>query len=100
LQAPEFSYVRFFDPDNNAALMLARTDSGWGVTRPDGSWQIEPKFEQLGQLVDGLAAARLDGHWGFIDAYGHFKIDPKYDYVYGFAHSAALTAARVDKGLA
>jgi hypothetical protein len=96
LRPPEFSAVRFFDPDNTA-VMLAKTDSGWGVIRPDASWQIEPKFQQLGQLVDGLAAAQLDGHWGFVDASGQIKIEPKYDYTYGFASAATLTAARVNK---
>jgi WG containing repeat len=95
LRPPQFSGVRFFDPANTS-LMLAKTDTGWGVIKPDGSWQIRPKFQQIGQLVDGLAVAQIDGRWGFVDDSGQVKIEPKFDQAYGFAASSTMTAARVN----
>ncbi|WP_426423422.1 WG repeat-containing protein [Bradyrhizobium genosp. A] len=79
------------------ALRLARTDSGWGVIRPDGSWEIGPKFQQLGVFVDGTATAKIDDHWGFIDSSGRFKIEPKYDGLQNFAAGASMTVARIGK---
>ena len=69
-----------------------KSDSGWGVIRPDGSWLIEPKFEALGQLYNGLAAARLEGKFGFVDRTGMPIIPPNYEQVGSFTNDALSTA--------
>jgi hypothetical protein len=65
--------------------MWAKTDAGWGLIRPDLSWQVDPQFEQVGPLFDGLAAVVLNHHWGFVDATGQIVIEPEFDYAFGFS---------------
>jgi hypothetical protein len=95
LVPPSLNAILPFDTEGTA-LMLARVDSGWGVIRPDGSWEIEPKFQQLGSFVDGMASAKFDDHWGFIDRAGRLKIEPKFESVRQFAHGAKFTPARLN----
>jgi hypothetical protein len=94
IRQPEFLDVRIFDYADTQ-LMWAKTEAGWGLIRPDLSWQVEPKYQQGGVLGDGVAAVALDGRWGFIDATGRTVIEPRFDYVMHFVGPYA--PARIDK---
>jgi WG containing repeat len=55
--------TREFDRDDPSVRLVLR-DKLWGVARTDGSWLIEPKFDQVDALSDGLARARINGKIG------------------------------------
>lgn len=61
------------------------SDSKWGFIKPDGSWQIEPKFDELEEFLnfegvdESIAPAKLDGMWGFIKPDGSWFIKPTFD---------------------
>jgi len=76
----EFLEIRIFDY-GDTPLMWARTEAGWGLIKPDLTWQIEPKFEHGGVVHDGLAAIQQDGRWGFIDSAGRIVIEPRFEHV-------------------
>jgi hypothetical protein len=76
-------------------MMWAKTEAGWGRLKPDLTWQVEPKFEQVGHVQDGFAAIKLDGRWGFIDTAGRFAVEPRFDKVWFF--SGPYAPARIDK---
>ena len=95
LRKPEFLDIHVFDY-GRSELMWAKTEAGWGLIRPDLSWQVEPKYRQPGVIEDGLAAVELDrSRCGFIDASGRTVIEPRFDYVMYFIGPYA--PARIDK---
>jgi hypothetical protein len=84
-----------FDKDD-PSVRWVRKDKLWGVARPDGTWLIEPKFEQADPLRDGLARVRLDGKFGFIDRTGHFAIEPVFHMAWWFEPGIGRTSAERD----
>jgi hypothetical protein len=72
------SWTPGFDKDDPSIRWVQR-DKLWGLARTDGSWLIEPKFEQAGALTDGLARVVINGKVGFIDKTGNFVIEPMFD---------------------
>lgn len=44
-----------------------------------GEVRLSPRWDELGQLVHGLANARLDGKCGYVNATGDWVIAPVYD---------------------
>jgi WG containing repeat len=64
---------------DDPSIRWVQKDKLWGLARADGSWLIEPKFEQADSLSDGLARVTLNGKVGFIDRTGNFVIEPVFD---------------------
>lgn len=56
--------VRIFYENTYAAV---RKDGKWGFIDKDGSWFIEPEYEDARSFLNGYAAVKLDGKWGFIN---------------------------------
>jgi hypothetical protein len=94
VRKPEFLAVRFFDYEGSQ-FMWVRTDAGWGLMCSDLSWQIEPKFEQVGIASQEMASVSTGGHWGFVDASGKLAIEPRFDRVLPF--SGPYAPAQKDK---
>ena len=51
---------------------------------------VEPKYDDVGAMEEGLANVLIDGKWGYIDETGKIVIEPKYDYATSFGGGAAL----------
>lgn len=60
---------------------------------------VEPKYEKVGSMEEGLANVRIDGKWGFVDQTGKLVIDAKYDYALPFSGGVALVANIVETEL-
>jgi WG repeat protein len=84
IRRPEFLAIRVFD-NTESRFMWAKTDTVWGLLRPDLSWQAQPRFEQVGPIHDGLAVVVLNHRWGFVDAAGGIVIEPQFDYAFYFS---------------
>jgi hypothetical protein len=84
-----------FDKDD-PAIRWVQKDKLWGLARADGSWLIEPKFEQAEPLSDGLARVMLNGKVGFIDRTGNFVIEPTFDKASPFTTGLDHTSAERD----
>jgi hypothetical protein len=69
--------VRLFDAARG--LAWARTEALWGLTKPDGEWLLDPRFEDVRPLSGGLAAVELGGRWGYVDGDGRVVISPRFD---------------------
>jgi WG containing repeat len=67
-----------FDKDD-PSIRWVQSDRLWGLARDDGSWLVEPKFQAVDALTDGLARVTINGKVGFIDRTGHFAIEPVFD---------------------
>jgi hypothetical protein len=84
-----------FDKDD-PSIRWVQKDKLWGLARADGSWLIEPKFEQIDSLVDGLARVTINGKTGFIDRTGNFVIEPVFDKAQSFRKGVGRTSAERD----
>lgn len=82
--------------ENDPSIRWAQTNNLWGLARTDGSWLIEPKFEQAGSLSDGLARVVINGKVGFIDKAGNFVIGPVFDKAGEFRPGVGRTSAERD----
>ncbi|MES5488895.1 WG repeat-containing protein [Bradyrhizobium sp. INPA03-11B] len=79
--------------DNNPTLRWVQREKLWGLMRVDGSWLVEPKFQQVSALNNGLARVTVNGKVGFIDRRGNFVIEPVFDnagwFIAGFDRTSA-----------
>lgn len=79
-------YVSPFDKNGLSYVM---TKGKWGVMDRTGAYVIEPRYERIYPLTEGLFAVRLNDRWGFIDRAGAAIIPPAYDQVVSFGEGAA-----------
>jgi hypothetical protein len=84
-----------FDKDDPSIRWVQR-DKLWGLARADGSWLVDPAFQQVGDLVDGLARVTVNGKVGFIDRTGNFAIEPVFDKAWWFKPGFGRTSAERD----
>jgi hypothetical protein len=92
---PGPSWTPGFDKDEPSIRWVQR-DKLWGLARTDGSWLVEPKFEQAGALTDGLARVVINGKIGFIDRTGNFAVEPVFDKAWEFRPGVGRTSAERD----
>ncbi len=84
-----------FDKDY-PSIRWVRNDKLWGLARADGSFLVEPKFEQPGALSDGLARVVVNGKVGFIDRTGNFAVEPVFNKAWDFRPGFGRTSAERD----
>jgi hypothetical protein len=84
-----------FDKDDPSIRWVQR-DKLWGLAHTDGTWLIEPKFQQPSALTDGLARVVMNGKVGFIDQTGNFAIEPTFDSAREFRTGVGRTSAKRD----
>jgi WG containing repeat len=89
------STSRDFDKDDPSIRWVER-DKLWGLARAEGSWLVEPKFEQADRLSDGLAQVTVNGKVGFIDRTGNFAIEPVFDKAWWFKPGFGRTSVERD----
>jgi WG containing repeat len=84
-----------FDKDDPSIRWVQR-DKLWGLAHTDGTWLVEPKFQQPSALTDGLARVVINGKVGFIDQTGNFAIEPTFDSAREFRPGVGRTSAKRD----
>jgi hypothetical protein len=97
---PEFEFIIDgrprgpYDFDNdNPSMRWAWRDGLWGLQRQDGSWLVEPKFQQADRLIGELTRVMLNGKVGFIDREGNLAVEPLFDKAWPFFSGFDRTAA-------
>jgi hypothetical protein len=69
-------------------------DGKWGLINEKGEYVIEPQYDFLGGLHNGLVSFRQNDLTGFLDVNGNVKIEPKFHWVDEF--SEGLCAVSTD----
>ena len=87
ISAPKISTIQYFG-QNRGDQMWARTEVGWGLIAPDGSWAQTPMYEQVGSLHFNRASVRLAGKWGYVDNDGRIVIKPTFEQAGSFSSSS------------
>jgi hypothetical protein len=97
-QTPKILSVQYFelggDQLDSDRSMWARTGDGWGLINADGAWNVPPKYQQVGQLIHGLAAVRLNNKWGYLSRSGDVAIETQFDEARAFSENR-LAAVKV-----
>ncbi|MBR1124025.1 WG repeat-containing protein [Bradyrhizobium lablabi] len=81
---------------NDPSITWVQREKLWGLARSDGSWLVEPKFQYVDALRDGLARVTLNGKVGFLDRTGNFAIEPVFDKAEWFTSGLGRTSAERD----
>ena len=74
----------------NKALFPARQHGRVGFININGTFEIQPAFDEAKRFSEGLAAIRIDSLWGYIDSTGSITIKPKFYNAEQFSSSRAL----------
>ena len=83
----KFHWARDFEE----GFAIVKAWSGkYGHIKPDGSWLVEPKFDDVENFHEGFAAVALAGKYGFIKTDGSWLVEPRsikwgYPFHNGFA---------------
>jgi hypothetical protein len=80
--------------ENDPSIRWIQKDRFWGLAHRNGSWLVEPKFDEAGSLNDGLARVRLNGKVGYIDRTGNLAIEPVFDEASSFRSGLGRASAK------
>lgn len=83
---PEISGMRSFS-EGLASLMWG---DYCGCIDKSGQWQIDPRYEFIGEFSSGLAKFREKDKWGYIDHSGKTVIQPHFDFASDFSEGFAV----------
>lgn len=61
----------------------------WGLIDKEGNYVIEPQYDELGDVSEGLLAFRKGERWGFLDTTGKVIIEPIFEKVTNFKEGLA-----------
>jgi len=61
----------------------------WGLINNKGKVVIKPKYDDIENMYNGLAAVEVDGKWGYINSKGELVIKPVFYKAGPFNHGAA-----------
>lgn len=90
---PEWE-LSLFDRTGKISLIWAKHEKGdslYGLMRPDGSWQVEPRFDHVQTLNDERAVVRSESAWGAVDPEGKLVVPLRYEWLSYWADGFALT---------
>ncbi len=76
-----FEEVHIFNDTTYAAVKM---DGKWGFIDKNGSFVIEPQYEDARSYANGLAAVMVNDLWGFVDSTGKMVIEPQFENVRDF----------------
>lgn len=74
---------------NSNELTHIYTSGGDGFIDSTGKVIISPRFQQISDFSEGLAAVRFEEKWGYIDRTGEFIIKNNFESAYPFADGLA-----------
>ena len=76
-------------------LAAVRIGDKWGFIDRQGTYVIEPQFDDAQSFSEGLAAVRIGdretgvGKYGFIDRQGRYVVEPQFDGAQSFSEGLA-----------
>lgn len=79
----------------NKELIPVKSGEAWGYINLEGTYIINPQFDEAYPFTDGLALVRKGGLYGYIDTEGSYVVNPKYSAAASFTSHVAWT---VEKG--
>ena len=74
----------------NDGLFPAKKNGKTGYLSADGSWVIQPQFEEVGLFSEGLAPYRNGASWGLINSGGRIVSTGKWNEIKGYSSGLAI----------
>ena len=94
----DFKYGYLECSDNE--FILFSQDDKYGYMNFNEDVLIEPKFDDAGVFIDGLAYAAINTEagikYGYIDTSGEFVIEPQYDYAEDFCCNGITVVGKIN----
>jgi hypothetical protein len=85
-----FDYNYGWASDFKDGFAVVELNKKYGYLKPDGTYLIEPKFDETWGFENGFARVKLNGKWGFIKPDGTYFIEPKFDMAMVFKNGFAV----------
>ncbi len=79
--------------------ILAEKENRFGFVDLQGTWIINPEYDNALPFTEGLASATLDGKSGFIDKQGRWIIPPVYEETIAFTGGIAIVSIDTSSGI-
>lgn len=76
--AQKFVAINGYYSQFNQNRAICQKQFKYGFIDKNGTFVIEPQYDEVRLFSNGLAAVKLDGKWGFIDTLGKLKIPAKF----------------------
>lgn len=93
----DFIYADARKFKEGSAAVLVTDNFGvnkWGFINKLGKISILPKFDEVGDFNNGLAAVKVEGKWGFVNSKGAYVVKPTYTDVSDFNNGLSLVRYR------
>ena len=86
LAADEDPEARLF---KSGAAPMKGDNGKWGFRSPGGGWLVEPKFAEVKNFSEELAAVREGASWGYLGTDGNWKIPARFSWAGDFTEGLA-----------
>lgn len=86
LAADEDPEARLF---KSGAAPMKGDNGKWGFRSPGGGWLVEPKFAEVKNFSEELAAVREGASWGYLGTDGNWKIPARFSWAGDFNEGLA-----------
>lgn len=90
------SELRFDDVRPFGDYGAVKVEDKWGFIKPDGTWLIEPCYDDAYSFRCGLAPVMKNGKWGYISESGKMVIDADYDGAISFSENGVSAVKNDD----
>ncbi|HVZ98378.1 MAG TPA: WG repeat-containing protein [Chitinophagaceae bacterium] len=81
------------------ARILLKDENKWGLIDKAGKELVPPKYDEIGDFSEGMAAVKLNDKYGYIDTTGKEVIQCKYNYAGPFRLGGGLVMTSDNKML-
>lgn len=68
----------------------ASKNGRWGVLKRDGSWYIEPRFNDITRFEGNYALAKEGSLWGVIDRSGNWVVEPGFNKIFNITDDGIM----------
>ena len=75
---------------DDTGLQLMREDGRYGFSRPDGTVDIDTRFDGAWYFSSGLARVQVGDKWGYINRDGDVIVEPRFDRAWDFNDGVAM----------
>lgn len=82
-----------------SGVAKVKTANGYGLVDQDGEFVIEPKYDKLNELQNGLILARTEKGYGYLRPNGNWHLKPQWNIAESFKNGKAVAANESGFGL-
>lgn len=86
---PKFDWIHYFD-SVNGVLGMVEINGKFGLIGKNGSYILEPKYEEIRAFDDGMTQVKVDGKYGLMNADGRMVTGIEFEELGAFVRGVSL----------